>query len=85
MCSLRSWVQFLIKELDMHLSFISLGAGTAWQVISQGGKARMHLPSLLTGMAVFTGLCVMLFPAMSKDITLAALAVICSCHSILRA
>lgn len=39
---LRSWVQVLSQCWSLCLSFISLGAGTAWQVISQGGKARMQ-------------------------------------------
>ncbi len=28
---------------SLPLSFISLGVGTAWQAISQGGKARMQV------------------------------------------
>ena len=38
----RSWVQVLSRTEGLPLSFILLGADTAWQAISQRGKARMQ-------------------------------------------
>ena len=38
-----SWVQVLGMAEGLPLSFISLGAGTAQQAISQGNKARIQV------------------------------------------
>ena len=43
----RSWVQVLGRAEALPLSFISLGAGTAQQAISQGSKARIQAQNFL--------------------------------------
>ena len=43
----RSWVQVLGMAEGLPLSFISLGADSAQQAISQCGKARMQAKSFI--------------------------------------
>ena len=40
---LRSWVHIMGRAEGLSFSFILLGADTALQVISEGGKARMQI------------------------------------------